>query len=123
MNLLYLGIGLGIFILGVIYWGKLHSQWNNDVEESVKNYFLSKDLQIIHFETADGNPDSPFYKNWNFAPSTGIAGDLFKHRFYKVDIMNAKNQIETNWVDCLYFLKYKCWFVVKKSEIKEEFSP
>lgn len=123
MNLLYFGIGLGLFILMMIYWGKLHSHLKNHVEEDVKDYFLSKELKIINFENANRNPKSPFYKKWNFAPSTGIAGDLFKHRFYKVDIINSKNQIETNWIDCLYFLKYKCWFVVKKSEIKDEFNP
>ncbi len=89
-----------------------------NVKDDVKNYFISKEYKIINFENSYGNPASPIYSKWSIAPSTGFEGDLFEHGFYKVDIIKPNSEIETNWVDCLYFLKIKCWFVVKKDIIE-----
>lgn len=72
----------------------------------------------MNIEDAHKNKESPFYNKLNFAPSTGMENDLFAHRFYKVDLKGPDNETKINWVDCLYFIKMKCWFVVKDGKIE-----
>ena len=88
---------------------------SNYIEQDVVKHFEVEGDTVDSIEDARNNRNSPFYGKLNFAPSTGFnESDLFKHRFYKVTVIKKDGSIAVKWIDCLYFLKSKCWFVVEE---------
>jgi len=105
-----------LLILLVIYFIRQFLIYNRKLSNYVRNevfiYFENLGFTVKSIENAHKDHESPFYGKYNLAPSTGSEGpDLFKHRFYKVTLI--KNDEMIKWVDCLYFLKFKCWFIIK----------
>lgn len=119
MNLIYTLIGIVAFILIMKWWSSFHKRTNQKIEQRVKSRFINKGYKIVSIENAQKNPNSPFYKQIKITPSTGISGDFYKHRYYKLSLIDKDGETKINWVDCLYFIHYNCYFNIKETENKD----
>jgi len=113
MNFLLTTIAIGVFFYFHFWLKRSSKRQSINIEKEVIEHFESKGLQIESIEDASNNRDSPFYGKLNLSPSTSGSGgfDLYKRRFFKVIISDESKTVK--WIDCLYFINYKCYFIVK----------